>query len=93
MSTERPGPPEGLLEFPCDFPIKAMGLQGDDFDLLVVQMVRRHVPDLAEGAVSVRTSTKGKYLSVTVTVRASSQAQLDAIYLDLSAHERVLVAL
>ncbi|MEW8193432.1 MAG: DUF493 domain-containing protein, partial [Candidatus Thiodiazotropha sp.] len=31
--------------------------------------------------------------SVTITLRAESKAQLDAIYLDLSAHEKVVMAL
>ncbi len=91
-----PGPsqaPPGLLEFPCDFPVKAMGLQAQGFDLLVFEIVRRHAPDLAEGAIRSRASSNGKYLSVTVTVPATSQAQLDAIYRDLTAHERVMMAL
>jgi len=91
-----PGPteePASLLEFPCDFPVKAMGLQRDDFDLLVVEIVRRHAPDLGEGAVSTRASSNGKYLSVTVIVPATSEAQLDAIYRDLTGHERVMMAL
>jgi putative lipoic acid-binding regulatory protein len=41
----------------------------------------------------VQPSRHGRYESVTLTVRASSRAQLDAIYQELSAHERVLVAL
>ncbi|MCA1804370.1 MAG: DUF493 domain-containing protein, partial [Xanthomonadaceae bacterium] len=40
-----------LLEFPCDFPIKAMGLAVEGFDLQVTELVRRHAPDLGEGAV------------------------------------------
>lgn len=86
---ERPA----ALQFPCDFPVKVMGLAGDDFDALVVTLVGRHATDLREGAVNTRPSSNGKYLSVTVTVRAESQAQLDAIYRELTAHERVLMAL
>ena len=88
MNTE-----ESPLKFPCDFPIKAMGVAGNDFDSLVVGLVRKHSPDLTEGAVKTRFSRGGKYLSVTVTVRARSREQLDAIYRDLTTHERVLVAL
>ncbi len=86
-------PQDSLLEFPCDFPIKAMGLQDNDFDSLIVGIVRRHVPDLAENAVKSRASNKGKYVSVTVTVRATSREQLDNIYLDLSACKQVLMTL
>ena len=86
-------PEESLLAFPCDFPIKAFGLAANDFDALVVELVRRHAPDLSEGAVSSRLSRQGKYAAVTVTVQATSREQLDAIYRELSACERVLMAL
>lgn len=86
-------PEDSLLEFPCEFPIKAMGLHAEDFDSLVVSIVRRHVPDLPENAVKSRASSEGKYVSVTVTVRAESRAQLDNIYLDLTACEQVLMTL
>ena len=84
---------ESLLEFPCDFAIKAMGLDEPGFDLLVVELVRRHAPGLSEGAVSRRSSKGGKWVSVTVKLRAESKAQLDAIYQDLTAHEKIVMAL
>lgn len=84
---------ETLLEFPCDFPIKVMGRAEPGFDSLVVEMVRRHAPDLREGAVTSRSSKGGKWISVTVVLRAESKSQLDAIYLDLTAHEKVVMAL
>ncbi|MEY4767812.1 MAG: hypothetical protein RL637_451, partial [Pseudomonadota bacterium] len=39
-----------------------------------------------------RASKNGQYLAVTVTIEASSQAQLDAIYYSLTAHPLVLMA-
>ncbi len=82
-----------LLEFPCEFPIKVMGLASHDFDDLVVEIVRRHITDLQEGAVRAKPSGAGKYVSLTVTVQAESQGQLDALYMELSAHERILMVL
>jgi putative lipoic acid-binding regulatory protein len=81
------------LQFPCDFPIKIMGRNNPDFEVQVLSLIRRHVLDLGEGAVRSRTSRHDKYLSVTVTVRAASRIQLDAIYRDLTACEAVLVVL
>ncbi|MGR8919761.1 MAG: HP0495 family protein [Gammaproteobacteria bacterium] len=88
MSDETP-----LLEFPCDFPIKIMGDAARDFDALVVGIVRKHVSDLREGAVRRRASSGGKYVSITVTIQAESREQLDGLYRELSAHERVLMVL
>lgn len=85
--------PDTHLEFPCRFPVKAMGLSGTDFDLLVVEIVARHAGPLNEGAVTTRPSSNGKYVSVTVVVQAQSKQQLDAIYSELTAHPRVLMAL
>lgn len=84
---------DSIMEFPCQFPIKVMGLAEDGFDVLIVGIVRRHAPDLSEGAIKSRLSQAGKYISITVTVEAESRQQLDNIYLDLTAHEKVLMAL
>jgi putative lipoic acid-binding regulatory protein len=89
MSEEQESP----LQFPCDFPIKAMGKADCDLDLIVVEIVRRHAPDLREGAIHSRFSGKGNYVSITVTINATSRAQLDAIYQDLVDCEAVLMAL
>lgn len=84
---------ETLLEFPCEFPIKVMGRCEEHFDALVVEIVRKHCPDLLEGAVRSRLSKEGNYVSVTVTIQARNRDQLDRIYMDLSAHDKVLMAL
>ena len=84
---------DSALTFPCDFPLKIMGRASPDFDTLVVEIVLRHVGGLREGAVSVRASSGGSYVSVTVTVQAESQTQLDALYRELSGHERILMVL
>jgi putative lipoic acid-binding regulatory protein len=81
------------LCFPCSFPIKAMGRAEEGFDLMIFEIVRRHSPGLGEAAVRSRLSTGGRYMAVTVTIEAMSQAQLDAIYRELSSHERVMMAL
>jgi putative lipoic acid-binding regulatory protein len=88
-----PDAPETLIEFPCRFPIKAMGRADDRFQALVVEIVRRHAPDLDETLVRVRESRGGKWLSVTVTIQAADKEQLDAIYRELIAHQRVVWAM
>lgn len=81
------------MEFPCDFPIKAMGKACGEFERIVVEIITRHVETLPEGAVTLRDSKGGKYLAVTVTIQATSRDQLDAIYYDLTACEQVVMAL
>ena len=84
---------DSLLEFPCQFAIKAMGKSRDDFDAIVVEIVRRPAGDIREGAVSSRPSRAGTYVSVTVMIEATSREQLDAIYQGLTDHPDVLMAL
>jgi len=84
---------EDILEFPCEWPVKAFGPGTDEFELAVVAIVRRHAPELGENALSTRASRAGKYNAVTVTIRAHSRAQLEAIYTDLRAHPDVVMVL
>lgn len=82
-----------LFEFPCQFPIKAMGKMDVELDILVIDIIHRHVPNLDHNAVKTRPSKDGRYLAVTVSIEATSKKQLDAIYQDLTDHPSILVAL
>lgn len=82
-----------LLEFPTDFPIKIMGERHETFAQTMVALVQRHAPDFRAETVEMRVSKNGNYLSVTCVVRATSKAQLDAIYRDITAHPWVKMAL
>jgi len=84
---------ETLLEFPCEFPIKVFGLASDDFQADVVAIVQRHAELVAGEPVKRRQSQGGKYDAVTVTINATSKAQIDAIYQDLTASPIVVMAL
>lgn len=84
---------ESLLRFPCEIGIKAMGVSDDGFPDLVLSLIRTHAPELGSEAVRVRNSSGGRYISVTVTLTATSRDQLDAIYTALSDHPDILMAL
>ena len=84
---------ETLLEFPCDFPLKIMGPAAADFAPTIAAVVSRHAPGFDPAAMAMRPSRAGNYLSLTCTVRAVSQDQLDALYRELTAHPMVKVVL
>lgn len=84
---------DSLLTFPCEFPIKVMGHSSETFETEVVEIVRKHAPDLSTNAVTSRASGKGNYIAVTIIVTATSKQQLDKIYLELNAHEAVMMTL
>jgi len=82
-----------LLEFPCDFPIKMMGKDRPAFHAAARAVIEQHAGPIDEHTVRASISRNGRFVSLTITIRASSQQQLDAIYIDLSAHDEILVAL
>jgi putative lipoic acid-binding regulatory protein len=84
--------PKGL-EFPCEFQIKAMGHDDGLFQEAVLEIIRRHCDTVDADRLRTRASRNGKYVSVTVVIEAGSREQLDAIYDDLTADEKVLMRL
>lgn len=82
-----------LLEFPCEFPIKMMGRDQPEFREAALAVVERHAGHIAEDAVRTAASSNGNFLSITITITATSREQLDSIYRDLTDDERILVAL
>lgn len=84
---------ETLLNFPCEFAVKAMGKSCDKFEGIVVEIVSRHVEDITLCTVTTRNSKKNGYLAVTVLIQAQSKAQLDAIYMDLTSTTEIIMAI
>jgi putative lipoic acid-binding regulatory protein len=94
MSDEKKIPEdETLIEFPCDFPIKVMGASIPEFHVQVCQIAQRHDPAFSEDKVTRRNSKTGKYISLTLSIAATSKPQLDALYQELTDCELVLWAL
>ena len=81
------------FQFPCEYQIKAMGVDDGSFHEVVIEIIRRHCDKVNEDSVRTRPSSAGRYISVSIVIEASSREQLDAIYDDLTAHDKVLVRL
>jgi putative lipoic acid-binding regulatory protein len=86
-------PDQSLIEYPSRFPIKVMGANVDGFVHAVTEVARRFDPTFDAATVEMRPSSGGKYLSVTVTITATSREQLDEMYRTLSTHPMVKVVL
>ena len=84
---------ETLLEFPCDFPIKMMGRDTPEFHELARELIEKYTGPLDNNAIQSTLSRNGRFVSITATINAQSQQQLDDIYRVISAHEDVLMAL
>ena len=81
------------LEFPCHFPIKVMGSTSGLFKVTVIEIVKKHIPELVDDHITERPSSNNKYSSLTITVHVTSREQLDNIYRELHASEHVLMSL
>jgi len=84
---------ETLFEFPCDFPLKVMGRPTDEFRSLVLGIITRHAGEIDASKIEERPSRDGNYLGLTYTLRATSKAQLDGLYRELTSCEHVLIVL
>lgn len=85
--------PDSALQFPCEFPIKMMGRDTPEFRKTARALVEHHTGAVRDEAVQAAVSRNGSFVSVTVTIRATSQKQLDDIYRDVTSHDDVLMAL
>jgi putative lipoic acid-binding regulatory protein len=94
MSASTPDPRrDSLIEYPCLFPIKVMGLKTEGFVHAITQVAEQHDPRFDASTIELRPSSSGKYLGVTLQVNATSREQLDNLYQALTAHPMVKVVL
>lgn len=84
---------EDLIEFPCDYPIKAMGYTSDDFEAHVLKLVSKHAELSKPQKVSSRLSSGGKYTSITVSVWARSREHLELVYAQLKEDSKIVYIL
>jgi len=81
------------IEFPCAYPIKVMGPNAEDFADMVLEIGRRHAPEVSRTDLALRASRNGRWLAVTLTIEARSAAQIEALFADLKATGRVTLVL
>jgi putative lipoic acid-binding regulatory protein len=84
---------DSLIEYPCMFPIKVMGLKVDGFVHAITSVAEQFDPQFDAQTIELRPSSSGKYLGVTLNVHATSREQLDALYSALTSHPMVKVVL
>ena len=82
---------DSLEQFPCLYTFKVFGRRSDTFVDRVRQIIGDTLGLVPLDAVSVRESSQGRYVSVTVLIRVETRAQLERVYSDLRADEQVLL--
>jgi putative lipoic acid-binding regulatory protein len=79
--TEEQEPPR--IEFPCDYPIKVLGRNVDEFPSVVIEIFERHAPGFDQETITVKTSSKATFTSMTITITATGPDQLSQLHQDL----------
>ena len=87
----RQDPPK--IEFPCDYPIKVLGESGEHLYRHVLTVMQRHAPEFDETRITVRDSRKSTFQSITVFITATGRPQLENIFQDLKASDKVKMVL
>ena len=80
-----------LLDFPCQFPFKVLGVAHPELTDQVIAVLQQHAP--GDYSPTLRPSAKGNYVSLTVTVTAHSKEHLETMYVALGQLELVRVVL
>ncbi|NNC54175.1 MAG: DUF493 domain-containing protein [Pseudomonadales bacterium] len=87
------GSPAPKIEFPCDYPIKVLGRSGENFSANVTRVVLEHDPGFDPGTISQRASRHGAFCAITLTIRATGTAQLEALHRSLQRLDAVKMVL
>jgi len=98
MTKDSPPAPPGqaeenkpLIEYPSIYTFKVMGLQEHGFVEYVRTLFKRLMgTDISQDSIHEQPSTKGKYVSVSVSVYLLSEEQRRAIYAQLHQEKRVV---
>ncbi len=84
---------EHLWVFPMDYPIKLIGMAGDELHSAVVAILVKHFPDFDQNSLQVQPSRTGKYHSLTAQLRFEEMEQVHQLYADLAACPLIKTAL
>ncbi|MCK7598305.1 DUF493 family protein [Microbulbifer sp. CAU 1566] len=78
------------IEFPCeDYMVKVLRNADEQLHQLVLEVMRRHAPDLDESKMKHKPSRNGKFTSVTFFIVATGEPQLQALTEELVALDGV----
>ncbi|MEZ5540312.1 MAG: DUF493 domain-containing protein [Pseudomonadales bacterium] len=81
------------IEFPCRYPVKVMGVAGDEFRSATVSIFEKHAGVITETDITIRASQGGNYEAMTIMITAQGVDQLQAIFADLKGHPLVRMVL
>lgn len=76
--------PSTLIEFPCLFPVKIIGINSNQFTEEVKRITKKHFSDFSDKDLIQNASQKGNYIALTVTIYALNKDALDRFYQEVT---------
>ena len=73
------------FEFPAAYPLKIMGRAVPEFSDTVIEIVEQHAPGFDRESISIRQSSKGRFVSLNLEITATDRNMLNALYAELMA--------
>jgi putative lipoic acid-binding regulatory protein len=77
---------DSLIEFPCDFHIKVIGIMSDTFSDSVINIIKQTDSTFNSSKIEMKPSQNKTYISLTCSVYVNNKKELDHIYSQLSTH-------
>lgn len=85
---------ELMMEFPCLFTIKAIGVNQPQLLETVINIFENHqIIFNKKQDITIKPSNNGNYLSISINITAKSKTELDNIYSDLNASKLIKMTL
>ncbi len=81
------------IEFPCEYPIKVMGRNVDNFERVILSVLDKLAPKYSRKNISRRFSKGKKFISLTVVIIATGKTQLEKLNEELRATGLVSIVL
>ncbi len=73
------------ITFPCQYPIKIMGRNVDNFEEIVMPILEKSSPGFRQDSVKRKLSRQGNFISISVMLIATGKPQLEQLHRDLKA--------
>lgn len=73
------------IEFPCDYPVKVLGSNVEEFEAVVLEVFESHAPGYSPERITRRASREGTFSALTIYITATGESQLEALHADLMA--------
>lgn len=86
-------PEKPEIVFPCDFHLKIIGINREDFVDEIAAIIQAFFPEVRKESFSLKKSKENNYISITVLLHVPSKDSLETLYGELKKHPDIQMVL